>query len=272
MSKEKIMTKKEIEETNKNYLLNLFDYEALEKKKLIKNLEIGSEGFIIKNLRLKKDLTQKELAKETGISENTIYNYENGKTNPTKNNWIKVTNFLEINPNFKETISIMMFIKAHNLNERSKEVFSKKDDIEKLAEKINTFGDDVFKKILLPYCIVERKMRVFEIYNLLNGYNLSKNNLKYNIELKNLNFLEEKETKPYFVIKEKENNSGYALTIDEYINEFLIPLSNFFDCINKNMRDIRTGGYEGKEDIYEEEYKILLNKIITENKEGGSDE
>ena len=38
------------------------------------------------------------------------------------------------------------------------------------------------------------------------------------------------------------------------------------------MRDIRTGGYEGKEDIYEEEYKILLNKIITENKEGGSDE
>lgn len=45
-----------IQEINKNYLLKLFDFEALDKKKLIKNLEIGPEGFIIKNLRLYPEL------------------------------------------------------------------------------------------------------------------------------------------------------------------------------------------------------------------------
>ena len=42
-------------------------------------MDIGSK---IKELRIKKGLTQSELAKECNLSKNAIWNYENGKRNP----------------------------------------------------------------------------------------------------------------------------------------------------------------------------------------------
>ncbi|MEE0248942.1 helix-turn-helix transcriptional regulator [Peptacetobacter hiranonis] len=268
------MHKEKLLELNEAYLLNLFEQEISEKKKVSKLLKIGSEGFIIKNLRLKKELTQKELAKETGISENSIYNYENGKTKPTKTNWDKLTTFLEINPKFKDNLSVLMFIEENTLN-TYKKALSKENDIEKIAKKINTFGDDIFIKIIIPHCISERKMNIREIDNLLNGYNIAKNNLKYSIELSNMEILKTKEKIPYFLIKENigsDSNFGYLITIDEYIDEFLIPLSNFFDFIYKNISDVRDEAFEDEEEIYNVECKILLAKLISSNKEGGSDE
>lgn len=270
MDKEKnITTNYEIEEINRNYLLNIFDYEALDKKKLIANLEIGSEGFIIKNLRLKKELTQKELAKELNISENTIYNYENGKTKPTKNNWIKVTSFLEINSNFNKTISLMMFVKSHDLRENYNKISLKENEIDKIAKKINTFGDDVFRKIIIPHCIAKRQMNISEIDNLLNAYYIINHNLKYVLELNKFQIEEGKEEELYFILREIDS-SGFGLKLDEFINEFLIPLSNAFDFIFKNIDSVRNIALEGEDESYEHEYKFLLNKLLSYEKEGGS--
>lgn len=268
------MDKEELLSFNEAYLLNLFEQEVSEKAKLEKLIKIGSEGFIIKNLRLEKKLTQKELAKKTGISENSIYNYENGKTKPTKNNWDKLTDFLGINPNFKENLSALIFFKENELD-MYKETFQKEDDTETLAKKINTFGDDIFIKIIIPHCISEKKMNLKEIDNLLNGYNIVKNNLKYSIELHNMEILTTKEKIPYFLIKKNigsPSNFGYHITIDEYIDEVLIPLSNSFDFIYKNISDIRNKAFEDEKEIYDLECKVLLSKLISFNKEGGSDE
>ena len=288
MSKKESVNIENIQEINKNYLLKLFDYESLDKRKLIKNLEIGSEGFIIKNLRLYKKLTQKELAKETGISENTIYNYENGKTKPTPNNWGKITKFFNIDKELKNTINIYMFLHTHELEQNKKVAFSRKEDIEKIAENINKFSDKTFREIILPNLIDNRKTSVFDINNLLNAYNISKYNLKYSVEFKN--FIEGNEKKSYFIISEKNKKGGlvaYGLSTDEFIDNYLIPLSNFFDYLYKNIGDTKCFDYEGKENIFNNEYKILSDKleglkiefdeeeiaeINFQNKEGGSDE
>lgn len=57
-------------------------------------MNIDKELLRIK--RLEFGVTQKELAKLTGLSENTIYNYENGKTIPNKKNLRKIINVLNI--------------------------------------------------------------------------------------------------------------------------------------------------------------------------------
>lgn len=57
-------------------------------------MNIDKELLRIK--RLEFGVTQKELAKLTGLSENTIYNYESGKTIPNKKNLRKIVNILNI--------------------------------------------------------------------------------------------------------------------------------------------------------------------------------
>ena len=252
-----------IQEINKNYLLKLFDFEALDKKKLIKNLEIGPEGFIIKNLRLYRKLTQKELANETGISENTIYNYESGKNKPNPNNWQKMVDFLEVDSEINKTINMYMFLQAHELEENRKKAYSKEDDILKIAEYINKFSDNVFKEIILPYIIEERKIRVFDIFNLLNAYHIATNNLRYSIKCEL--FLDEAgEEKNVFMIRDNGKDKGalgYGLFIDDFLDHFLIPLSNLFDYLIKNISDTMSSDYEFSENIFKNEYKILLDNI-----------
>lgn len=50
----------------------------------------------LKELRLEKNLTQSELAKETGLSQNGIANWENGKRIPNINVVITFANFFGV--------------------------------------------------------------------------------------------------------------------------------------------------------------------------------
>lgn len=181
-----------------------------------------------------------------------------------------------------------MFLHTHELEQNKKVAFSRKEDIEKIAENINKFSDKTFREIILPNLIDNRKTSVFDINNLLNAYNISKYNLKYSVEFKN--FIEGNEKKSYFIISEKNKKGGlvaYGLSTDEFIDNYLIPLSNFFDYLYKNIGDTKCFDYEGKENIFNNEYKILSDKleglkiefdeeeiaeINFQNKEGGSDE
>lgn len=58
--------------------------------------KISPFGLCLKIFRNERNISQKELSQIIGISENSIYNYENGKSRPTKNNKKKIMNFLEI--------------------------------------------------------------------------------------------------------------------------------------------------------------------------------
>lgn len=50
----------------------------------------------LKELRLKKGLTQTELGKKVGVKQNTFTNWENGKREPSFENLIKLADLLEV--------------------------------------------------------------------------------------------------------------------------------------------------------------------------------
>lgn len=50
----------------------------------------------LKQLRLKKGLTQTELGEKVGVKQNTFTNWENGKREPSFENLIKLADLLEV--------------------------------------------------------------------------------------------------------------------------------------------------------------------------------
>ncbi len=50
----------------------------------------------LKELRLKKGLTQTELGEKVGVKQNTFTNWENGKREPNFENLIKLADLLEV--------------------------------------------------------------------------------------------------------------------------------------------------------------------------------
>lgn len=85
--------------------------------------EINTVGFNIKRLRLKRDLSQVDLAYHLGIKQSMISSYENGRNSPTLKGLKKMADFFEvpIDALFKEPSESAM----EQLN-RSQDVFSSK--------------------------------------------------------------------------------------------------------------------------------------------------
>lgn len=76
---------------------------------LSENLEISKEAYLklkeekknlflvrLKELRLKKGLTQTELGEKVGVKQNTFTNWEKGKREPSFENLIKLADLLEV--------------------------------------------------------------------------------------------------------------------------------------------------------------------------------
>lgn len=53
-------------------------------------------SVILKNLRLREDLTQKELAEELKLPQSTISKYEKGQLEANYKNLIKIADFFEV--------------------------------------------------------------------------------------------------------------------------------------------------------------------------------
>ena len=53
-------------------------------------------GQNIKQLRLEKNITQKELASLIGVSQRLISNYENDSATPTVENLIKIADYFKV--------------------------------------------------------------------------------------------------------------------------------------------------------------------------------
>ena len=83
-----------------DYLLG--DYLEISKERYLKikesDLMKTSNVFPkrLKELRLKKGLTQTELGEKVGVKQNTFTNWENGKREPNFENLIKIADLLEV--------------------------------------------------------------------------------------------------------------------------------------------------------------------------------
>ena len=63
-------------------------------------------GENIRSLREHKGMTQKELAKELGISRPLLVNYEYGYTKIKHKYWQRICNALEISPDFDVDVNV----------------------------------------------------------------------------------------------------------------------------------------------------------------------
>ncbi len=66
----------------------------------MKNLFDINIGKRIKDARKRSKLTIEEVQKQTGISRQSLINYENGKGNPTLKNIMDLCNLYKISPNY----------------------------------------------------------------------------------------------------------------------------------------------------------------------------
>ena len=101
-------------------------------------LKIGSFAYCSREIRKLAKLTQKDLACKLNISENTIYNYENGKTKPSK----KTVNLV------KKELSISDHI-LEIFNNFELKYLKEKKEIKNILSKDKYFLDIILKKIRL---------------------------------------------------------------------------------------------------------------------------
>ena len=64
------------------------------------NIFVGGGNVRLKELRVDRDITQKELADILNITQNTYSNYENGKTEPTHETLKKLCLFYNVSADY----------------------------------------------------------------------------------------------------------------------------------------------------------------------------
>lgn len=150
-------------------------------------------SLCLKVFRNEKRISQKELAESIGISENSIYNYENGKSNPTKNNKQKIMEHLGITKEALEyaDYKIMLDIGKLELVERNhKENENILDRIKKEISSFEpspidniTFDENLFRSVILPTVLNRKEFSLSELESIILGFKMLNANKNYKIEL-----------------------------------------------------------------------------------------
>ena len=151
--------KLKLEEIDELSILKLEEYKlSLEELKIIfkfyrnlkkdvpELLEIGYFAYCTREIRKSKKLTQKELSKKIDVSENTIYNYENGKTKPSTKTKSIVKNELCISDAFLDVFKVIELRYSKEEEKRKKELYKDNEYIESIIEKLNNRKNDIILK------------------------------------------------------------------------------------------------------------------------------
>lgn len=247
------------------------EYSKLTLEEINKNFNevniIGTFAYCIKRVRKTKNITQKELGKLTGISENTIYNYENGKTKPTKLNKEKILNFLDISELTMHTIN-------KSLDEFNKLKEFNKYKTEKENEEISNIVDEI-KRInsqslyfIVDFIIKNRFLELEELKKVIKGFKMLKSNDNFIIaHSSNLN-----SNNNIKIELLKNGGSNVTFNIENFITDVLIELSETIDNIfyrKKRIEEKSILSYE-TEKVKIKQYEKINN--LLNNKEGGSNE
>ncbi|VIF92268.1 transcriptional regulator [Clostridioides difficile] len=127
-----------------------------------------SIGETIKTLRKSKGLTQKELAEKANISQNAIYNYENGKSTPNAKILKKIEDALETN---LTTIRLLEGVKsaADNVNRQLKIINKTQEFTDKVhkSESLLQTIEILEQNLSSPQCESEKIIKINDIQNKL---------------------------------------------------------------------------------------------------------
>lgn len=157
----------------------------------LKNLTPFS--LCLKVFRSEKRVSQRELAESIGISENSIYNYENGKSNPTKNNKRKIMDYLEIPKEALEYADYKITLDIGKLELIEKNHKENKNIIDRIKKEISnfepspvdsiTFDENLFRSVILPMVLNRKEFSLLELENIILGFKMLNANKNYKIEL-----------------------------------------------------------------------------------------
>lgn len=200
-------------------------------------LKIGSFAYCSREVRKLAKLTQKDLAQKLNISENTIYNYENGKTKPSKKTINLVKKELSISDHILEIFNNFE-LKYQKEKKEIENILSKdKYFLDTILEKIKIKKDDsIFNKII-DIIIYKKNLKFEEINNLINSYIMIENNpniaficsnndskisIFYGIESR-INTLADTSFKSKEI---SDNIFIYDILFEDFIYKILLPTSN----------------------------------------------
>lgn len=241
----------------------------------LKNLTPFS--LCLKVFRSEKRVSQRELAESIGVSENSIYNYENGKSNPTKNNKRKIMDYLDISKealeyaDHKITLDIgklELMEKKHKedeniLNRIKKEI----SDFESSPVNNITFDENLFRSVILPMVLNRKEFSLSELENIILGFKMLNANKNYRIELAFPNIPDGYEGWKILLIDKRNVLYCKEYEIIEFAEKVLLSLSEKLNDIfkedeKKAQRKINKSSAELSKQ-YDELYKYW-NKVSDE--------
>lgn len=128
------------------------------------NTSIGQK---IKELRIKQNMTQKELAEKSGLSEITIRKYEANERKPKIENIRNIAIALE--SKLSDFLAIGQMIEEYNPIDGIMDTVVKKEDgtIERTSRSFFTYNSNEYTNEELP--LTEREKQLVEYFRLLNN-------------------------------------------------------------------------------------------------------
>lgn len=186
-------------------------------------------GKVIRNLRKQSKLTQKELSKRTGLSQNTISNHENGIRSVGENEINIYSNALGVSREF-----LFKELDRINNSELNIKLTQFGDIVKKRRKELNIDLDKIYKKTKLS----KNKMESIE-----NGYGeeIGVNTLYNLVELLNIS--------PRMIF----NELGYFETYEEYIESERMRS----DISTKFKEAYDSIPFNRKKELYDEMNKLL---------------
>lgn len=133
------------------YIYIIYSIEYIVKrllKNILKFIEELAMGFPerLKELRLKKGLTQKEIAEEFGIKQPNYQQWESGKRKPSSETLEKFANFFGVTMDYLagndeelDNVELLFRMNSNGLTEEEKKIF-KKELIEFMEERKKAFN------------------------------------------------------------------------------------------------------------------------------------
>ncbi len=227
---------------------------------ILEFLEIGSFAYCVKNIRKLKKITQKQLAEQLNISENTIYNYESGKNKPNYNNREKIMKFLEIKEEFVLEVEeyYQIYLEEYELGKKEIE----KDDklINEIVKELNK--DNSLELFTIVLEVMKRRLLKLDgIYSAINGYRMLCSNIDIEVEQINMN-------NNIVTIYSKMENRNIFMKFEDFIFSFLIQISentrNIFENNSSKERNLFKNEMNKK---LSEQYKKILDSLEGDNNE-----
>ena len=242
----------------------------------------------LKIFRAKKGISQKELAESVGITETSIYNYENAKSNPTKNNKLKIMRFLEISDiDLEKSEKILLFyrseyelknkenIESEKILDRIKEDFSDFSSLDRIRKDLAisnpsisvsvTYSETIFKDIILPMILKRKDFSLKDLENTILGFKMLKGNKNYEFELISDKFINNHYVDFKILFFDKRNETDFKeYQILEFVDLILIPLAESLDNIFKSSKKIDDRKLNKQDKQLSKQYDVL-NDFFKEN-------